>query len=359
MKQIIVDPKSIDLARDARLTENAGFGKVFSPIMIECNYKDGAWGDIHLKPYGSLILDPSTKVLHYGQEIFEGLKAYKNEEGEIYLFRPEKNAARFNFSARRMSMPEFPIKDFINCCSKLTAYSKNLVPKRLGESLYLRPFMIATEVSLGIKPAEEFKFLIIASPVANYFKKPNVKVFVERQDCRATKGGTGAAKTGGNYAASLQSYTKILNKGCDQTMWLDGAEKRYIEEMSGMNFMAVINGELHTPELTDTILHGITRESILELAKTKGIKTVERKMDIDEFLADVKSGACTEAFVCGTASVLTPVNSFLDEKDDQTYLLKDAFGKTSSKLKEELLKIQSGRTQGPDGWSMTVETMDF
>lgn len=358
MKNINIDAQALELAKNAQIQDDVGFGKILSPIMIECDYENGEWGEIKLKPYGPISLDPTTKVLHYGQEIFEGLKAYKNEQGQINLFRPEQNALRFNHSASRMSMPDFPVEDFVNCCSKLTAYSHQIVPKRLGESLYLRPFMIATELNLGIKPSEKFKFMVIASPVGNYFAKPNVKVYIERKDCRAAPGGTGKAKTGGNYAASLQSYTTTLQKECDQTMWLDAIEHKYIEEMSGMNFIAVINGELHTPELTDTILDGITRKSIIELANHMGIKAVERKMDIDEFLKQVESGECSEAFVCGTASVLTPVNSF-HEDNGKTYFLSDARGRVSQKIKEELLMIQSGRKKGPEGWSVPVEIMNF
>jgi branched-chain amino acid aminotransferase len=356
MKNIEIDDKAKELAQNVTITENVGFGKTMGPIMLECDYANGTWGELKIIPYGPITLDPTAKVLHYGQEIFEGLKAYKNEDGEVYLFRPDMNAKRFNHSARRMSMPCFPEEDFINGCSKLSAYLNKLVPKRLGESLYLRPFMIATEINLGIKPSENFKFLIIASPVGNYFSKPNVKVFIEREDCRAAAGGTGSAKTGGNYAASLKSYATTLEKGCDQTMWLDASEHKYIEEMSGMNFVAIINGELHTPELTETILHGVTRNSILALATEQGMKVVERKMNINEFLKDVESGACSEAFVCGTASVLTPINSFLDA-NDKAYFLNDAYGKVSKKIKENLLMIQSGRIRSKNNWSFPVEIM--
>lgn len=358
MKNITITDEAIQLASNAIIRDDAGFGKILAPIMLECNYANGEWGNMQIIPYGPLTLDPTTKVFHYGQEIFEGLKAYKNEEGKIFLFRPDMNAKRFNHSAKRMSMPSVPIEDFVNACQKLTSYAHKIVPKRLGESLYLRPFMIATEVGLGIKPSESFKFLIIASPVGNYFSKPSVKVYIEREDCRACPGGTGSAKTGGNYAASLKSYRQTLDRECDQTMWLDALEHKYIEEMSGMNFIAVINDEIHTPELTDTILNGITRDSILQLAKLNNLKVVETRIDIDEFLGQVESGKCSEAFVCGTASVLTPVNSFLDSKNNKTYFLKDARGRVSAKIKEQLLMIQSGRTAGPKGWCYPVEVIE-
>jgi branched-chain amino acid aminotransferase len=221
MYPIQIDQAAVQLALEHKITGDMGFGKHMSPIMIECDYIDGQWQQMSLIKYGPISLDPCAKVFHYGQEIFEGMKAYKNEEGEIFLFRPVLNARRFNKSANRMSMPEMNENMFIEASRCITWNSRNLVPKRFGESLYLRPFMIATEVALGIKPANKFKFLVVASPVANYFKGSSVKVFIERQSCRAAPGGTGFAKTGGNYAAGLLASTKTQNLGCEQTMWLD------------------------------------------------------------------------------------------------------------------------------------------
>jgi branched-chain amino acid aminotransferase len=355
MKKIIIDHDATQHALEAKINHETGFGKSLSPILIECDYADGKWGDIYLNPYHSIQLDPACKVLHYGQEIFEGLKAYKNDQNEIFLFRPNLNANRFNRSALRMCMPEFPIEDFINAVTTLTYYSRNLIPKRIGESLYLRPFMFATEVALGIKPSDSYKFMLIASPVANYFTKASVKVLIEREASRAAPGGTGSAKTGGNYAASLQSYDKIAKLNCDQTMWLDAVNKQYIEEMSGMNFFAVINDELYTPALTDTILEGITRDSIVQLAAKLELRVHEGKLKIDELLDQIESGQCTEAFVCGTASVITPINSLLDSSDNKIYHLKHPTGKISLKIKDKLLAIQSGREIGPDGWQVRVE----
>lgn len=351
----------VEKIRDLQIDEDLeiGFGKVMSPIMIECDYKDGQWGDIELKPYAKIELDPCTKVFHYGQEIFEGMKAYRKADAdEAFLFRPFENAKRFNHSARRMGMAEFPEEGFVRCAELISAYSRRIIPRRLGESLYIRPFMIATEVGLGIAPSKEFKFIMVASPSGAYFSVPELKVFVERESCRASEGGTGSAKTGGNYAAGLMASVNCMEKGYHQVMWLDGAEKKYIEEMSGMNFFAIINSELHTPELTDTILHGITRDSILRLAEANQIKTVERKIDITEFINDVKEQRCTEAFVCGTASVIAPVHSFYDNSGELAKV-KNPQGIIALGLKEKLLQIQAGLLPPPiKEWIRPIEALE-
>ena len=358
MKKVEIHPEAVERVKKFTITDNdLGFGKYVAPIMIEAIYDKGEWQRFDLLPYGPLQLDPCTKVLHYGQEIFEGMKCYSQPDGSIKMFRPEQNARRFNQSARRMSMPEIPEDMFLQACDVICAYSKHLVPKRLGESLYLRPFMIATEVGLGIKPSKQFLFVIVASPSGAYFSNASVKVYIERDDIRAAQGGIGFAKTGGNYAASLQSYTKTIDAGCDQTMWLDSSHK-YVEEMSGMNFMCIIDGELHTPALTDTILDGITRKSILELARYENIKVIEEKIAIDDLLKAVESGRCTEAFVCGTASVVCPINSFLD-KGNKVYSLKEGNGKVSMQLREKLISIQGGRHDSPEGWMHTVKDIAY
>ena len=358
MKKVEIHPEAVERVKKFVLLDtNLAFGKHVAPVMIEAIYDNGEWQRFDLLPYGPIALDPCTKVLHYGQEIFEGMKAFRQPNDQIAMFRPEQNARRFNQSARRMSMPEIPEAQFLNACDVITGYCKNLVPRRLGESLYLRPFMIATEVGLGIKPSKQFLFVIIASPSGAYFSGDSVKVYIERDDIRAAHGGIGFAKTGGNYAASLQSYTRTTQVGCDQTLWLDETHQ-YVEEMSGMNFMAIIDGELHTPEMTDTILDGITRKSILELARHENIKVVETKLPIDKLLQDIVSGKCTEAFVCGTASVICPISSFLD-KNGRVYEVKDGNGKISMQLREKLIGIQSGRNDGPQGWMHPVKEILF
>lgn len=349
---IDINAEISDILKNFKLPENLGFGSVFAPIMIQSDYQNGKWSKLEVKKYAPLAIDPAAKVFHYAQEIFEGMKAYKNDDEEVFLFRPEMNAKRFNRSAQRMAMPEIPEEMFIEANRVISDLCRAFIPTEIGASLYLRPFMIATEAALGVRPSQTYSFVVIACPSANYFKAPNVSVYVERTGARASEGGTGFAKTGGNYAASLQSFLKLKDIGCDQTLWLDAAEHKYIEELSGMNFFAIINNELHTPKLTDTILEGITRNSILELAREKGLKTVERKMDINEFIQDIKSARCTEAFACGTAAVLTPISKLVD--DDGEYPLSNPDGEISTQIKLDMLMLQSGRLVTKPQWQVKV-----
>ncbi len=360
MQEVKIHEGIKEALKGITLSEDIGFGKYMSPIMIECNYREGKWHEIELKPYQKIELDPCTKVLHYGQEIFEGMKAYRNAGSEdVFLFRPNENAKRFNTSAARMGMAQIPESLFLKSVDLISSYSRKLIPRRQGESLYIRPFMIASEVGLGIAPSKEFKFIVVASPSAKYFSAGSIDVFVEREASRAAPGGTGRAKTGGNYAASLMTTVKSLENGFHQVMWLDAKEKTYIEEMSGMNFFAVINGELHTPELTDTILKGITRDSIIKLAQYNGLKCVERKISIDELALDIKNGKCTEAFVCGTASIIVPVGSLSDGRDIDVKL-KNPNGIISSGLRENLLKIQSAQMESPfSDWIFRVSHIEL
>ena len=359
MKKVEIHPEAVERVKKYFINDHdLGFGKYVAPIMIQALYDRGEWQRFDLLPYAPLQLDPCTKVLHYGQEIFEGMKVFRHPDDKVCMFRPEMNARRFNLSARRMAMPEIPENLFIESCEIISAYCKNLVPKRLGESLYLRPFMIASEVGLGIKPAKQFLFIVVASPSGSYFAGNAVKVYIEREEIRCAPGGIGFAKTGGNYAASLNSYSKTIEYGCDQTMWLDAIDHKYIEEMSGMNFFAVINGALHTPTLTDTILDGITRRSIIDIARSENIEVFERRLSIDEVLSLMKKGECTEAFVCGTAAVIAPIESFMD-KDRTQHVLKDPNGKVSMQLREKLIGIQAGRTDAPSGWIYPVRDINF
>lgn len=359
MKKVEIHPDAVERVKKFVINDpQLGFGKYVVPIMIQAVYDHGEWQRFDLLPYGPIQLDPCSKVLHYGQEIFEGMKVFRHPDDNIYMFRPEMNARRFNQSAHRMAMPEIPENQFISACEVICAYSKHLVPKRLGESLYLRPFMIATEVGLGIKPSKQFLFIIVASPSGSYFAGDSVKVYIEREDIRCAPGGVGYAKTGGNYAASLKSYSKTIKLGCDQTMWLDSVEHKYIEEMSGMNFFAVINGKIVTPSITDTILDGVTRKSIIDIARNENLVVEERKISIDEILSAIHSGSCTEAFVCGTAAVIAPIASFMD-KDLSVHDLPEAGGKISMHLREKLVSIQAGRSEAPEGWLHRIESLSF
>ena len=336
-----------------QLPESLGFGTVMAPIMIESNYINREWGPLKILPYQNLSLAPTCKTLHYAQEIFEGLKAYRVNEQTLNLFRPQKNADRFDYSAGRMAMPKLPDGMFLQGIKEMAQLCSKFVPNESGSSLYIRPFMFATEESLGIKPSESFKFLIIASPSGSYFSAGTLPVYIEREAIRACPGGVGTAKTGGNYAASLHSAVRAKKMDCLQTLWLDAIEKKYIEEMSGMNFMTIINDQLVTPELNDTILDGITRNSIIELAKLNDIPVVEKNMDISELIDQIQSGNCTEAFACGTAAIITPIHCFI-ENDGTSYQLKRTFGPIVKKLKEDLLNIQEGRLNAPKDWIIQI-----
>ena len=332
------------------MPDNVGFGKVLLPIMAQATYKDGKWSTLEITEYKKIELDPTCKVLHYGQEIFEGMKAYNFNGNGPNLFRPDENFERFNFSARRMAMPEVPEEIFMGAVEQITWLGRKFVPRRDGESLYIRPFMIATENNLGIKPSEEFLFLLIASPVGSYFSgSATIKVLIEREMVRAVKGGMGNAKTGGNYAGSLLSAIRTKEKGFDQNLWLSAQDHDSIEELSGMNFFAVINDELHTPKLTDTILNGITRKSIIDIARNEGITVVERKMSIDKLFEQIKSDECTECFACGTAVIITPINSLHDPSGFAAHL-KFANGPMTKKLREILLGIQQKTVEDKFGW---------
>lgn len=354
MPHIKIDPAIAEAIKNFSLPENLGFGNVMAPVMASCTYENGKWGELELLPYGPITMYPTAKVLHYAQEIFEGMKAYRVKGHGPFIFRPEENHLRFNRSAERMAMPHIPLEIFMSATLEVTAYSSNFVPQRSGESLYLRPFMIATEEALGIKPSEKFRFMVIASPSASYFSTGGLSVLIERFGARAFPGGTGFAKAGGNYAASLSSAIKTKHLGFVQTLWLDGRDKKYIEEMSGMNFFAVINNELHTPEINDTILEGITRKSIITLARDAGIKVIERKMDINELIKDIKAGHCSEAFACGTAAIIAPID-YLAEETGERYPLRDHEGKMALQLREQLLSIQEGRSDDRYKWIMKVE----
>lgn len=348
-----ITPEATAAAKRFQMPAEIGFGSTIAPVMVVCDYDRGNWSEPTLIPYGPITLSPTAKVLHYAQEIFEGMKAYNFEGKGVRLFRPEENMKRFNLSADRMAMPRVPEDLFMSAIKGLTTVCQDLIPKRTGESLYIRPFMFASEENLGIKPAEKFKFMMVASPSGAYFSSGSLNILIERKKVRACPGGVGNAKTGGNYAASLKSVIEAQRSGFHQVLWLDGLHHERIEELSGMNFFAVVNDELHTPSVTDTILDGITRKSLVELARFEGLRVVERAMNIHELVDDIKIGKCTEAFACGTAAIITPISS-LGEDNGTTYKLTHDFGPVAKMLREKLLGIQEGRLVGPDGWSQTI-----
>jgi branched-chain amino acid aminotransferase len=326
-----------------------------APVMASAIYKDELWGDLEIMPYGPIQMAPSAKVLHYAQEVFEGMKAYKVDGNGPFIFRPEENFKRINLSAQRLAMPEIPHDIFMNSVLEVTALCAKFIPKKSGESLYLRPFMFASEEALGIRPADQFRYMLIASPSGSYFSGSNsLSVLIEREGARAFPHGTGYAKTGGNYAASLLSAAKAKKLGCAQTLWLDGREKKFIEEMSGMNFFAVINNNLHTPQMSDTILDGITRKSLIYLAKDLGIKVIEEKMAINDLIKLIKTGECTEAFACGTAAIINPIDVLMED-NKESYKLLGSDGPMANMLREKLLAIQEGRAEDKYHWVTKVE----
>jgi branched-chain amino acid aminotransferase len=326
--------------------------------MVTIRYSDAkGWHDAKVGPRGPLTLDPATAVLHYAQEIFEGLKAYRLADGGMALFRPEQNARRFQRSAKRLAMPELPEDMFLQACKQLIAVDKDWFPPVDGGSIYLRPFMIASEVFLGVKPSAEYLFMVIASAAGNYFKSgaPAISIWVSEQYTRAAPGGTGAAKCGGNYAASLVAQSEAIKQGCDQVVFLDAAEHRWVEELGGMNlFFLFDDGSIITPPADGTILEGITRDSVLTLAREQGLNVREERYAIDQWRADAESGRLVEAFACGTAAVVTPVGKVQSAKGSFTIGAGGA-GQMTQKIRAKLVDIQRGIATDTHGWVQRVD----
>ena len=347
-----------DATRDALVAEG-GFGKHYTDHMIVCEWseKDG-WGEPELKPYGPISLDPATAVFHYGQEVFEGLKAYRQPDGGIALFRPTANAQRFIKSAARLALPEMPEDLFIETIETLVKQDAGWVPHRVGESLYLRPFMFATEVGLGVRPSNKALYMLIATPAGAYFDPSKaVSVWISTEYVRAALGGTGEAKCGGNYAASLVAQKAAAKEGCDQVVWIDAKERKWVEEMGGMNLYFVKgkggDATVITPQLTGTLLPGITRDSILSVAKDLGYKSAEVMLSIDDWRDGVASGEITEIFACGTAAVVTPVGAAKSAMG--TWVTGDGQpGVITMQIRNHLLGIQHGTIADTHGWVQRV-----
>lgn len=344
----------------AKRMANPGFGRIFTDHMVVVPYVEGkGWGQGVLKAYGPIEMDPASSVLHYGQAIFEGFKAYKQPDGSIASFRPDANSRRFNASAARLAMPELPEEIFIGAAKALINQDKAWVPGAIGESLYLRPLMIATEAALGVRPSNEYLFVLLASPSGAYFPqgvKP-VTVWISEDYVRAAPGGTGFAKCAGNYAASLVAQRQAKEEGCDQVVWLDAIHRQHIEEMGGMNIFFVYQekGEtvVVTPELTGTLLPGITRDSLLQLARELGYKAEERKITVEEWRKAVAGGRMTEAFACGTAAVITPVGH-VKSRNGNWDINQGQTGPVAAKLRESLLNLQHGVTTDTHGWMTKI-----
>jgi branched-chain amino acid aminotransferase len=352
--------ESVSAVERAQRLVNPGFGRVFSEHMVSIRWTEGrGWHEAQLRPYGPLELDPATMVLHYAQSIFEGLKAYRQPDGGIAMFRPRANAERFQRSARRMGMPELPAELFIEAIDVLVRQDREWVPTEREQTLYLRPFMFATEVGLGVKPASEYLFLLIASPVGAYFPrgvKP-VSVWLSEDYVRAAPGGTGEAKCAGNYAASLVAQAQAIEHGCDQVVWLDAVERRWVEEMGGMNLYFVYgsggDARLVTPALTGTLLPGVTRDSLLVLARDLGYTAEEGRISTGEWRAGNADGSLTEVFACGTAAVITPVGSVKAVSGEWTVGDGEP-GPVTVRLRKALLDIQLGDAPDRHGWMHKV-----
>ncbi|WP_028661698.1 branched-chain amino acid aminotransferase [Saccharomonospora saliphila] len=347
--------------RVAEVLAKPGFGLSFTDHMVTAVWDAGqGWHDAELRPYAGLSLDPATAVLHYGQAIFEGLKAYRQPDGSVKAFRPDANAARFRRSARRMAMPELPDDLFLGSIHELIAADERWVPTRQGDSLYLRPFMIATEVGLGVnQPSQHYLYHLIGSPAGSYFAGgvTPVSVWLSTEYVRAAPGGTGEAKCAGNYAASFVAQRQAVEQGCDQVVWLDAAEHRWVEEMGGMNLFFVFgsgrDARLVTPELSGALLPGITRESLITLASDFGYPVEQRRISTDEWERAAASGELTEVFACGTAAVITPVGRVRHEGGEFT-VGDGRPGEVTMRLREELTGIQEGTRPDPHGWMHTL-----
>lgn len=333
------------------LPEKLGFGAINAPVMFSADWSEGRWGGERLLPYGPIEILPGARALQYGELVFEGLKAYRVGQKQANLFRPDQNFLRLQRSAQRLSMPPVPEELFFSGLESIVRRCADLIPRHSGQSLYLRPFLFGTESGYLLRNSHTFRFMVIANPVEAY-ASGSPSVAIERRDVRAAVGGVGTAKTGANYAASLRGSSAAVAAGHAVALWLDASEHRYIQELSGMNFFAVIDGELHTPELDTAILPGVTRDSLIRLARHLGYTVHEQRMDIDELLAQIESGRCSEIFACGTAAIVMPISSLADA--DRRVFKPQQCNVVASRLREELLAIQERRAPDPFDWIRVV-----
>ena len=333
-----------------------GFGKIFTDHMFIMDYTEGkGWHDPRIEPYHNLSLSPASMVFHYGQEMFEGLKAYRGEDGKARLFRPDMNGKRTNDTNKRLCIPELPVEDFVEAVKAVVKVDEDWIPTAPSTSLYIRPFIIATDDFLGVAPSKTYMFIIILSPSGAYYESglAPVGIWIEDDYVRAVKGGIGFAKTGGNYAASLAAQVKAHDGGYSQVLWLDGVERKYIEEVGAMNIFFKIDGKVVTPALSGSILPGITRNSVITLCKDWGIEVEERKISVDELIEAQKSGKLEECFGSGTAAVISPVGT-LRYKDDVMQIGDGTTGALSQKLYDTVTGIQNGTVEDKFGWVVNV-----
>ncbi len=333
------------------------FGTIFTDQMFVMDYsEDKGWYDPRVIPYQPLVLEPSCMVFHYGQEMFEGLKAYKAEDGRILLFRPDKNIERANRSNRRLCIPEIPEDIFLEALKTVVKIDADWIPTKPGTALYIRPFVIATDPFLGVRPSHTYKFIIILSPVGAYYESglDPVKIWIEDEYVRAVKGGIGEAKTGGNYVASLASQVKAHEEGYAQVLWLDGVHRKYIEEVGAMNIFFKINGTVVTPALNGSILPGVTRDSAIQLCKMWGIPVEERQISVDEVIKTAENGEMEECFGTGTAAVVSPVGELRFENEKMP-IGDNQIGALTQRIYDTITGIQLGKIEGPEGWSVEVK----
>ncbi len=339
-----------------KVTENLGFGKHFTDHMFMMDYNvEKGWYDARIVPFANLSLHPAATVFHYGAEIFEGLKAYRIADGSVQLFRPIENVRRMNNSAERLQLPTMPEEDMLQAITEFVKHEQDWVPFGAGESLYLRPFLFGNDEALGVHGIQNSRFVIIASPSGSYYKEGinPVKIMIEKDDVRAVRGGTGFAKCGGNYAAANRAGAKAEEKGYTQVLWLDGVERKYIEEVGAMNVMFKINGEIVTPMLSGSILPGITRKSCLELLREEGYKVSERLLSVDELLDACENGTLEEAWGTGTAAVVSPIGKL--NFDGKEYIVNNnEIGETTQHLYDTLTGIQWGKIEDKHGWIVKI-----
>jgi branched-chain amino acid aminotransferase len=355
--EIRASAAAVPAAERAQMLAAPGFGGVFTDHMATIRWaEDRGWHDARIEPYGPITLDPASSVFHYGQEIFEGLKANAQPDGSVAAFRPQANAARFNRSAARLAMPELPESAFVRSLELLVSQDRAWVPLADGHSLYLRPFMIATQRGLGVsKPSSSYLYTVIASPVAGYFggEVRPVTVWLSEDYSRAAPGGTGEAKCGGNYAAAFAGQQQALDHGCDQVVWLDATQRRWVEEMGGMNLFFVYgsgaDARIVTPAATGSLLHGMTRDSLLKLGPDLGIPAAEDRISVTDWQRGCASGEITEVFACGTAAVITPVGGVRGANSEWT-IGDGSAGPVTTRLREELVGIQNGSLPDRYGW---------
>jgi len=352
LKTQVVDGEVGDLIASYKLPDKLPFGTELAPVMYCAEFLNGEWQAGSLVPFADIPVNPAATALQFGQQAFEGMKAYRGPDSRPLLFRPEMNWQRFVRSAERLLMPPVPAALFAGALSSLAVSLTGVIPGGRGQSLYLRPTLFGLDPHFAVKGSDRFLFVVIASPSDVYFSQA-IRVLIERDNCRAASGGTGAVKVGGNYAASLLANQQCIASGFDQSLWLDPEARRNIEELSAMNFMAVIDGTLRSPAPSGSLLEGVTRDSLLRLATHLGLEAQSATMPVDNLLRDIEEGRCTELFACGTGAIVVPIKSIGDSGGSEWVL--PEVGKMSTMLRNALLDIQEGKTEDPFGWIVAAD----